>query len=68
MRYQDITMMPDKRIALVAHDNKKSDLVEWSRVNRALLAHHQLYAAGTTMEILQRELGVPIHKLQLSAP
>lgn len=64
MKQHEIVMNPDKRIALVAHDNKKADLVEWSRFNRALLAHHRLYATGTTGEILERELGVPIHKLQ----
>jgi methylglyoxal synthase len=31
---------PRKRIALVAHDNKKQDLLEWARFNRDLLAYH----------------------------
>jgi methylglyoxal synthase len=64
MRYHEIPMAPDKHIALVAHDNKKADLVQWARFNRALLAHHEIYATGTTGEILEGELGVPIHKLQ----
>ena len=64
MKHTEIRMTPDKRIALVAHDNKKSDLVEWCRFNKVLLAHHQLYATGTTGDILQRELEIPIHKLQ----
>ena len=37
-----------KRIALVAHDNKKQDLLEWADYNRELLAHHELLATGTT--------------------
>jgi len=37
-----------KRIALVAHDNKKNDLLEWARFNRDLLVQHELYATGTT--------------------
>jgi methylglyoxal synthase len=57
-------MLPDKRIALVAHDNKKADLIEWARFNRALLAHHAIFATGTTGEVLERELGFKIHKLQ----
>jgi methylglyoxal synthase len=57
----------DKKIALVAHDNKKLDLVEWARYNRELLAHHQLYATGTTGTILEQELGLEVHKL-LSGP
>jgi methylglyoxal synthase len=54
----------DKKIALVAHDNKKRDLVEWAKFNRQLLAHHKIYATGTTGALLERELGFPIVKLQ----
>ena len=57
-------MGPNKKIALVAHDNKKRDLVEWSKFNRDLLAHHQVFATGTTGTLLERELGFPIIKLQ----
>jgi methylglyoxal synthase len=59
-----IVMKPDKRIGLVAHDNKKRDLVEWARYNRVLLAHHEIFATGTTGEILEKELGFKIAKLQ----
>ncbi len=55
---------PRKRIGLVAHDNKKPDLVEWSRFNRRLLADHDLVATGTTGTLLEDELGVGILKLQ----
>jgi len=58
-----IAMDRDKKIALVAHDNKKQDLLEWARYNRGLLAGHKIYATGTTGAILERELGVPIVKL-----
>ena len=64
MAHKKIAMELDKKIALVAHDNKKGDLVEWAKYNRVLLAHHRLYATGTTGEILERELGVTINKLQ----
>jgi methylglyoxal synthase len=64
MDHKKIAMELDKKIALVAHDNKKGDLVEWAKYNRVLLAHHRLYATGTTGEILERELGVTINKLQ----
>ena len=57
-------MVHDKRIALVAHDNKKNDLIEWAKFNQKLLAHHKLYATGTTGEILEVELGLGIDKLQ----
>jgi methylglyoxal synthase len=59
-----IVMNPDKKIALVAHDNKKHDLVEWAEYNRVLLAHHKIYATGTTGTILEKELGLKIRKLQ----
>jgi len=64
MAHKEIPMLPDKRIALVAHDNKKSDLVEWAKFNRDLLAHHEVYATGTTGDLLERELGFKVHKLQ----
>ncbi len=53
-----------KRIALVAHDNKKRDLLEWAQFNRDLLAEHELYATGTTGTMLEEALGIPIIKLQ----
>jgi len=59
-----IEMEKDKKIALVAHDNKKRDLLEWALYNRDLLAHHDVYATGTTGKILEKELGFPIKKLQ----
>jgi len=53
-----------KKIALVAHDNKKHDLLEWAAYNKPLLVHHELYATGTTGKLLELELGTEIHKLQ----
>ncbi len=64
MAYKKITMEKDKRIALVAHDNKKRDLIEWAKFNRDLLAHHIVYATGTTGIILEQELGFPIIRLE----
>lgn len=59
-----IAMKAEKRIALVAHDNKKRDLIEWAEYNRELLAHHVLYATGSTGEVVEQALGLPVHKLQ----
>ncbi len=56
-----------KRIALVAHDNKKRDLVEWARHNREVLSRHELFATGTTGRLLEDELDRPVTKL-LSGP
>ena len=57
-------MQPDKKIALVAHDNNKWDLVQWAKFNRDLLAHHKVFATGTTGVILEKELKFKITKLQ----
>jgi methylglyoxal synthase len=64
MEQNRIVIERDKKIALVAHDNKKRDLVEWAKYNRDLLAHHTVYATGTTGALLEQELGFPIHKLE----
>jgi methylglyoxal synthase len=52
-----------KRIALVAHDNKKNDLVEWAVYNRRVLKNHELVATGTTGRLLEEKLGIPVIKL-----
>jgi len=54
---------PRKRIGLVAHDNKKADLIEWAKYNRHILLNHDLVATGTTGTLLEEDLGVGIHKL-----
>ncbi len=62
--HKKIAMSPKKKIALVAHDHKKRDLVEWAEYNRDLLAHHTVYATGTTGAVLEDALHMNIHKLQ----
>ena len=53
-----------KKIALVAHDSKKPELLEWARFNRDLLADHELYATGTTGGLLELQLGLDVHRFQ----
>jgi methylglyoxal synthase len=53
-----------KRIALIAHDNRKADLLEWARFNRDVLAGHDLYATGTTGGILAAELDLEIERFE----
>jgi len=60
----DVAMPLKKRIALVAHDHKKADLLEWARFNRELLSQHILFATGTTGRLLEEALGLPVIKLQ----
>jgi methylglyoxal synthase len=57
-------MSSTKRIALVAHDQKKADLLDWAKYNRALLAQHEIYATGTTGKLLEETLEIEVHKLK----
>ena len=63
MAHKTLPMERKKRIALVAHDNTKPDLMEWTKDNKECLARHELFATGSTGEQLENELGVEIHKL-----
>lgn len=56
-----------KRIALVAHDNKKKDLIDWANYNKKVLSRHELISTGTTGKMLEEYLDRPIKKL-LSGP
>ncbi len=56
-----------KRIALVAHDAKKADMLQWARYNPGILAGHDLVATGTTGRMLSEDLRLPIECL-LSGP
>lgn len=51
-------------VALVAHDNKKQELLDWARFNRDLLARYELYATGNSGQLLEQELGLSVHKFQ----
>ena len=62
-----IEMQSRKRIALVAHDNMKQDLLDWARFNRGTLVEHELFATGTTGSLLADALDLEIHRL-LSGP
>lgn len=64
MDYKTALISHKKRIAVVAHDNKKGDLLDWVKFNRVLLANHELYATGTTGVLLEKAVGIPVHKLQ----
>ena len=56
-----------KRIALVAHDHKKADLIDWAIYNKKVLVQHELVATGTTGKMLQEQLDHPVKRL-LSGP
>jgi methylglyoxal synthase len=64
MEQEFLAFPPRKRIALVAHDNKKRDLLEWATFNKGTLIQHELCATGTTGTLLEKALGVEVQKLQ----
>ena len=56
-----------KRVALVAHDNRKDELIEWAIKQKDALATHSLFATGTTGKLIEKALNQPVRKL-LSGP
>jgi methylglyoxal synthase len=64
VKNRTLVMERAKKIALIAHDNMKPELLQWAKYNRELLAKHDLYATGTTGKLLQQELDLDITRLQ----
>jgi len=67
MNLSDAPAGGPQHIALIAHDNKKVELLQWAEFNRATLARHTLYGTGTTGTMLEYELGLPVTRF-LSGP
>ena len=67
MVYKKIVMEPNKKIALVAHDNKKPDLLDWVEYNRGTLEAQDLIATGTTGKLIEERTGLK-STLLLSGP
>ena len=57
-------MQPRKKIALVAHDQRKDDLVSWVKYNAEQLSDHELYGTGTTGKIILDQCGLHVHLLK----
>lgn len=57
-------MKKKKRIALVAHDSRKKDIIKWSKAHRETLSQHELYSTGTTGFLLEQILELPIKKFK----
>ena len=53
-----------KKIALIAHDNKKADMIQWAKYNIGTLGQHELYATGTPGKLIEKELGLEITILE----
>ena len=55
--------MSTKRVALIAHDNKKKELIEWTKFNLESMLKCEIYATGTTGKLLEQELGLKVNRL-----
>lgn len=64
MNTTTVTMAARKRIALIAHDNRKADLLEWVRYNRGTLSRHELCGTGTTGGLIADELGLAVRRFK----
>ncbi len=52
------------KIALIAHDKKKNEIIEIAKTYKDVLAHHELYATGTTGTLIMGETGLTIHRMK----
>jgi len=53
-----------KRIALIAHDRMKKDLIEWAEFNKGTLSRHELYATGTTGTLIEERTNLKVQKFK----
>lgn len=52
--------MKTKTIALIAHDNKKPDIIRWAQENKVILSHFNLCGTGTTAKLIAKETGLTV--------
>jgi methylglyoxal synthase len=64
MPFRSIVTAKRKRIALIAHDNMKRDILEWARFNKGTLSRHELYGTGTTGGMIEKELDLPVTRFR----
>jgi methylglyoxal synthase len=59
-KYTDVTIEKTKKIALIAHDGKKAELLDWVNKNKEILQCHFLCGTGTTGRLIQERTGLPV--------
>ena len=64
MQYQEAILPRRKKIALVAHDHKKEELLDWAKRHREVLSRHELVATGTTGALIEREAKLKVEQLR----
>lgn len=55
-----VVLEPKKKIALIAHDARKQDLLDWVNYNREILEKHELFGTGSTGKLVAEETGLPV--------
>ena len=60
MDYLTLTIGKQKNIALIAHDSKKHEIIEWCDANKEILKHHFLCGTGTTARMITEATGLPV--------
>jgi methylglyoxal synthase len=63
-KYERVTMSAKKRIALIAHDSRKDDLLDWVGYNSAVLREHDLLATGTTGALVHARWGLSVERFK----
>ncbi len=61
---QRLRMQATKNVALIAHDSRKQDLLEWVGYNAAVLEAHRLFATGTTGDLISARHGLPVTRFK----
>jgi methylglyoxal synthase len=64
MSHKNILMNKKKNIALIAHDERKKDLLEWVRFNKGTLSQHNLFGTGTTGSLVAQEVGLNVTRFR----
>lgn len=64
MSHKNILMNKKKNIALIAHDERKKDLLEWVRFNKGTLGQHNLFGTGTTGSLVAQEVGLNVTRFR----
>lgn len=55
-----LTIEKQKNIALIAHDSKKAEMIEWCNDNKDILKNHFLCGTGTTARMIADKTGLPV--------
>ena len=60
MDFLTLTIGKQKNIALIAHDSKKHEMIDWCEANKEILKGHFLCGTGTTARMITEATGLPV--------